>query len=118
MGQARIARKCTCNATQCEFAFPPTQPTDLSLLLQAEQQRPAFDEVRLLAMRVGLPSGGRRAQAGSWSTFREGVGYDGSHGCQCSHHNTSVLGQVLIVSTRALVVFRSNLISANAPQTL
>ena len=57
VGQARSARKCTCNATQCEFAFPPTQPTDLSLLLQAEQQRPAFDEVRLLAMHVGLPSG-------------------------------------------------------------
>jgi len=46
VGQARSARKRTCNATQCEFAFPPTQPTDLSLVSQAEQQRPAFDEVR------------------------------------------------------------------------
>jgi hypothetical protein len=45
-GQARSARKRTCRATQCEFAFPPTQPTDLSLVSQAEQQRPAFDEVR------------------------------------------------------------------------
>ncbi len=32
-------------------------------------------------------------------------------------HSTSVLGQVLTVWTRALVVFRSNPISANAPQT-
>jgi hypothetical protein len=28
VGLARSARKRTCNATQCEFAFPPTQPTD------------------------------------------------------------------------------------------
>ncbi len=94
-GKARSTRKRTCRATQCELAVPPTQPTDLSLVLQAEQHRSAFDEVR-------PPRRARRSP----------------QRCQCSHHNTSVLGQVLIVRTRALVLFRSNPISANAPQTL
>jgi hypothetical protein len=67
----------------------------LGWVLQAKQQRPAFDEVR-------PPRRARRSA--QW--------------CECSHHNTSILGQVLIVWMRALVFFRSNPISANAPQTL
>ena len=64
------------------------------LLDRLEQLRPAFDEAR-------PPRHARRSA--QW--------------CQCVYHNTSVLGQVLIVRTRALVFFRSNLISADAPQT-
>jgi hypothetical protein len=66
----------------------------LCLMLQVEQQRPAMDEVR--------PP--RRASRSA-------------HWCQCLHHNTPILGHVLNVWTRALVLFRSNPISANAPQT-
>ncbi len=66
----------------------------LGLVLQAQKERPAKDEVRLLAVRVG---------SAQW--------------CLCSNHNTSVLGQVLTVWARALVLFRPNPFSANAPQT-
>ena len=94
-GQARSARKRTCRATQCEIAFAPTQPTDLGLVLQAYQQCPAKAEVR-------PPCHARRS----------------AQRCERWYHNTSVLGQVLFEWTRALVFFRSNLISANALQTL
>jgi hypothetical protein len=56
-------------------ASSPFRPLSrrLGLVLQMLRQRPAFDEVRLLAVRVGLPS-----SASAW------------------YHNISILGRVLI----------------------
>jgi hypothetical protein len=85
--------QCTQTRPSATSPFRPLS-RQLHLVLQAEQQRPAFDEVR-------PPRHARRSA--EWF--------------ECSHHNVSILGQVLIVWTRALVFFRSNPISADAPQT-
>jgi hypothetical protein len=90
----RAQRRGTGNR-QCSasFAFLPTQPT------------------------VGFGVAGRAATSGEGrGAFPRGARRSARR-CQCLHRNMSILGQVLIARTSALVVFRSNPISADAPQT-
>ncbi len=81
-------------------------------------RRSASSPFRPLSRRIGFGVTGRAATPGEGRGASARRARRSAQSSQCLHQNMSVLGQVLTVWTRALAVFRSNPISANAPQRL
>jgi len=71
-------------------------------------QRSASSPFRPLSLRIGFGVAGRAATSGDGRGAPTRRARRSAQWCQCSYHDTSIFGQVLIVWTRALVFFRSN----------